>query len=121
VGTPQRPTRYPEAREIARTGVAERQRLVFDRDMALRLLSATAAALMLLAPTPALAKKKPPAARHCHPSYVGACLDPKASDYDCIGGSGNGPKYTGPVRVVGPDVFRLDADHDGLGCEPYRG
>lgn len=24
---------------------------------------------------------------------------------------------TGRVRVVGPDVFRLDADHDGWGCE----
>jgi hypothetical protein len=58
-----------------------------------------------------MAKKK------CHPSYKGACLDPYASDYDCIGGSGNGPKYTGLVRVVGPDVFRLDADHDGWGCE----
>ena len=59
--------------------------------------------------------EKPP--KRCHPSYKGACLDPNASDYDCLGGSGNGPKYTGRVRVVGPDVFRLDADHDGWGCE----
>ena len=56
-------------------------------------------------------------AKKCHPSYKGACLDPNASDYDCVGGRGNGPKYTGKVRVVGPDVFRLDADHDGWGCE----
>jgi resuscitation-promoting factor RpfB len=42
---------------------------------------------------------------------------PARSAYDCIGGGGNGPKYTGKVRVVGPDVFRLDADHDGWGCE----
>jgi hypothetical protein len=111
------PTRYPEARPIARTGVVARQRVLFDSDMALRLLPAIVAALTLLAPAPALAKKKPPASKHCHPSYVGACLDPNASDYDCIGGSGNGPKYTGPVRVVGPDVFRLDADGDGWGCE----
>ena len=55
--------------------------------------------------------------RRCHSSYKLKCLDPKASDYDCLGGSGNGPKYTGLVRVVGPDVFRLDADHDGWGCE----
>ena len=61
------------------------------------------------------AAKKPP--KKCHPSYKGACLDPYASDYDCVGGSGNGPKYTGLVRVVGPDVFRLDADGDGYGCE----
>jgi hypothetical protein len=79
------------------------------------------ALLALLVPAaPALAKKPPvkAKAKRCHPSYVGACLDPDASDYDCIGGSGNGPKYTGKVRVVGPDVFRLDADHDGWGCEP---
>jgi hypothetical protein len=67
------------------------------------------------ADAPAAVDKKPP--KKCHPSYKGACLDPNASDYDCIGGSGNGPKYTGLVRVVGPDVFRLDADHDGWGCE----
>jgi hypothetical protein len=58
-----------------------------------------------------------PPVQHCHPSYTGACLDPNASDYDCIGGSGDGPLYTGPVRVVGPDEYRLDADHDGYGCE----
>jgi hypothetical protein len=34
------------------------------------------------------------------------------------GGSGNGPKYVeGPVRVTGSDPYRLDADHDGIGCE----
>ena len=53
----------------------------------------------------------------CDPSYQGACLNPSASDYDCAGGSGNGPYYTGPVRVVGPDHFRLDANGDGHGCE----
>ena len=53
----------------------------------------------------------------CDPSYEGACLDPNAVDYDCAGGSGDGPLYTGPVRVVGPDHYRLDADGDGLGCE----
>jgi len=57
------------------------------------------------------------ASKRCHPSYAGACLDPSASDYDCAGSSGNGPRYTGPVRVVGPDVFGLDRDGDGYGCE----
>jgi hypothetical protein len=52
----------------------------------------------------------------CHPSYSG-CLNPDASDYDCAGGSGNGPYYTGTVRVIGPDVFDLDRDGDGWGCE----
>jgi hypothetical protein len=56
-------------------------------------------------------------ARKCHPSYKLKCLKPNAYDYDCIGGSGNGPLYIGLVKVVGPDVFRLDADHDGWGCE----
>jgi hypothetical protein len=53
----------------------------------------------------------------CHPSYVGACLRIGAGDYDCAGGSGNGPNYTGTVVVVGPDVFDLDRDNDGIGCE----
>jgi hypothetical protein len=74
------------------------------------MLATTAAAS---AASPALVQSP---SKRCHPSYKGACLDPRASDYDCRGGSGNGPKYTGLVRVVGPDVFRLDADHDGWGC-----
>jgi hypothetical protein len=53
----------------------------------------------------------------CDPNYSGACLDPYASDYDCEGGSGNGPDYTGPVTVVGEDHYGLDADGDGYGCE----
>ena len=53
----------------------------------------------------------------CDPNYAGACLDPYASDYDCEGGSGNGPNYTGPVEVVGNDHYGLDADGDGYGCE----
>lgn len=51
----------------------------------------------------------------CHPSYTG-CV-PHASDVDCSGGSGDGPAYTGPVQVVGPDVYDLDRDGDGWGCE----
>jgi hypothetical protein len=58
-------------------------------------------------------------ASECDPNYSGACLDPYASDYDCEGGSGNGPEYTGTVTVVGEDHYELDADGDGTGCEPY--
>lgn len=55
---------------------------------------------------------------HCDPNYRGRCLRPNVSDYDCAGGSGNGPYYvTGPFRVVGYDHYRLDADHDGIACE----
>lgn len=52
----------------------------------------------------------------CNPNYSG-CLKPDASDYDCIGGSGNGPYYTGRVRVIGYDEYGLDGDGDGWGCE----
>ena|GEM_PF-1187226 len=45
------------------------------------------------------------------------CLPP-ASDYDCEGGSGDGPAYTGPVEVTGVDIYGLDSDNDGIGCEP---
>ena len=51
----------------------------------------------------------------CHPSYV-PCLK-IVSDYDCIGGSGNGPLYTGRVQVIGPDDYDLDRDGDGIGCD----
>lgn len=44
------------------------------------------------------------------------CLAP-ASDYDCAGGSGDGPAYTGYVRVIGGDPYDLDSDGDGVGCE----
>jgi membrane protein involved in colicin uptake len=57
-------------------------------------------------------------ASECHSSYEGACLDPGASDYDCEGGSGDGPLYTGTVTVVGSDEYGLDDDGDGVGCEP---
>jgi hypothetical protein len=55
----------------------------------------------------------------CHPSYAGTCLPADASDVDCGGGSGNGPVYATAKRfqVVGPDVFDLDRDGDGIACE----
>jgi hypothetical protein len=53
----------------------------------------------------------------CDPNYRGACLDPNSPDYDCAGGSGNGPDYTGQVEVVGDDHFDLDRDGDGIACE----
>jgi hypothetical protein len=57
------------------------------------------------------------ARQSCDPNYKGACLDPNAGDYDCEGGSGDGPKYTGIVRSVGSDPFDLDRDGDGVGCD----
>jgi hypothetical protein len=52
---------------------------------------------------------------NCTPGYS-PCLPP-ASDYDCKDGKGNGPKYTGPVRVTGSDPYGLDRDGDGKACE----
>ena len=53
--------------------------------------------------------------QECTPGYD-PCLPP-ASDYDCAGGSGNGPAYSGPVRVSGPDIYDLDRDGNGYGCQ----
>jgi hypothetical protein len=44
------------------------------------------------------------------------CLPP-ASDYDCKGGSGDGPAYTSTVEVIGVDIYGLDEDGDGIGCD----
>jgi hypothetical protein len=57
------------------------------------------------------------AAPSCNENYSGACLDPNASDYDCAGGSGDGPAYTGTVYVKGYDEYDLDADGDGVACD----
>ncbi len=60
---------------------------------------------------------EPKPAGRCDPNYSGACV-PIASDVDCAGGSGNGPAYVrGPVRVIGSDIYGLDRDGDGIGCE----
>lgn len=60
---------------------------------------------------------EPEADGKCDPNYSGGCV-PIDSDVDCAGGSGNGPSYAvGPVRVVGADIYGLDSDNDGIGCE----
>ena len=73
------------------------------------------------APPPPTTAPPPPTttpARSCDPSYPEVCLDPDALDYDCAGGSGNGPRYVnGPIRVRPPDPFDLDREGDGWGCE----
>jgi endonuclease YncB( thermonuclease family) len=68
---------------------------------------------------PVTTTTKAPAAGGCHPSYTGACVPAGVSDVDCAGGSGDGPAYVSTKRfsVVGPDVYRLDSDGDGVACE----
>lgn len=59
----------------------------------------------------------PQQSSQCDPNYSGACV-PVDSDADCAGGSGNGPSYvSGPVSVVGDDIYGLDNDGNGVGCQ----
>lgn len=63
----------------------------------------------------AVGTKKPQSSK-CDPNYSG-CV-PIASDVDCAGGSGNGPAYvSGPIRVIGDDIYDLDRDGDGTACD----
>jgi hypothetical protein len=58
----------------------------------------------------------PVRAQGCDPNYS-PCV-PVARDVDCAAGSGNGPAYVvGPVTVIGSDIYDLDRDGDGIGCE----
>lgn len=66
-------------------------------------------------PPPPLEAAEESSGAGCTAGYS-PCLPP-ASDYDCSGGSGDGPEYTGYVTVTGSDPYGLDADGDGAGCE----
>ena len=60
---------------------------------------------------------QPAPADGCNRNYT-PCVPDDPVDVDCEGGSGNGPSYvTGPVRLIGEDVYGLDADGNGIGCE----
>jgi micrococcal nuclease len=52
-----------------------------------------------------------PASNNCNPNYS-PCIPNSASDLDC-------PDIGMQVTVIGTDVYRLDADHDGTGCDSY--
>ena len=67
-------------------------------------------------PPPTEVQQFIPTGPACDPNYTG-CV-PIDSDVDCAGGSGNGPSYVrGPVQVIGSDIYGLDRDKDGIGCE----
>lgn len=63
------------------------------------------------APTPT---PKPVAdtSSNCNPNYSGYCVPNVSYDLDCA-------DVRHRVTVVGVDVYRLDGDHDGIGCESY--
>lgn len=66
--------------------------------------------------TKSSSKRKAKSTAKCHRNYS-KCV-PVASDVDCKPGRGNGPKYvTGPKKVLKKDIYRLDADKDGIACE----
>lgn len=63
-----------------------------------------------------LVKPLAPVASNCTTGYE-PCLPP-APDYDCAGGSGDGPMYAnGPIYVSGSDPYDLDSEGDGVACE----
>jgi hypothetical protein len=102
------------ARRHHRQVVARRHRAQVRAEEAEKRATEEAEALVAEEAEEAAAEEE---ASECDPNYSGACLNPYASDYDCEGGSGDGPEYTGFVTVVGEDRYGLDADSDGAGCE----
>jgi multidrug efflux pump subunit AcrA (membrane-fusion protein) len=99
-------------REAARHDAA--RRAAARRDAARRAAARRAAARRAAAQREAAQRD---AATACDPNYAGACLKADSPDYDCEGGRGDGPDYTGLVHVVGADRFDLDRDGDGIGCD----
>jgi hypothetical protein len=64
----------------------------------------------------ATSKTTSKAAAKCDLNYSGCVTI--ASDVDCKPGSGNGPAYQSTVvKVLKKDIYKLDADKDGLACE----
>lgn len=57
---------------------------------------------------------------NCTSGYSPYLVFHGGADYDCYGGSGDGPYYTEPgvvYTVSGSDPYGLDADNNGSGCE----
>jgi micrococcal nuclease len=98
----------------------EAQRVARENERGCWAATPTATAAPTKPPPPPPPPPPSPTKRNanCHPSYPTVCLKINAGDYDCAGGSGNGPNYVrGPIKVLPPDPFGLDRDGDGIGCE----
>lgn len=111
--------------QITTAGVAGKARLTYevelrgDEETGRRLVSREVISRPVTQVTTVGSKvePEPPQEQSCDPNYTGRCV-PIATDVDCAGGSGNGPAYVrGPVTVVGSDIYGLDRDKDGVGCE----
>lgn len=101
------------AQEQAAAEAARQQAAAAETARQQQAAAAAAAAAKVAPAQPVI----PAAPSGCDPNYAGACV-PIASDVDCAGGRGNGPAYVrGPVTVVGSDIYGLDSNHDGVGCE----
>jgi PASTA domain len=64
--------------------------------------------------------KPQPSPKPCTSGYSPCLVYHGGADYDCYGGSGDGPYYTEPgvvYTVSGSDPYGLDADNNGSGCE----
>jgi hypothetical protein len=80
------------------------------------LLAAVTTTIATLVPSAYASADKVAAEGNCLPNYD-PCVEP-ALDVDCVGG-GDGPAFVqGPIRVVSLDIYNLDGDGNGIGCEP---
>lgn len=62
-------------------------------------------------PTPTPTPEPTPQPSNCNPNYE-PCVPNSSTDLDC-------PDIGFKVHVIGTDVYKLDRDHDGYGCESY--
>jgi len=65
-------------------------------------------------------KPQPSPQPNCTSGYSPCLVYHGGADYDCYGGSGDGPYYTEPgvvYTVSGSDPYGLDADNNSRGCE----
>lgn len=102
--------------EITQIGGVEVSRALISETVTVTPVDEVTAIGTRQAPPPEAAPA-PDEGNGCDPNYAGACV-PIASDVDCSSGKGNGPAYVaGPVQVVGSDIYDLDSNGDGVGCE----
>jgi hypothetical protein len=65
-------------------------------------------------------KPQPPPQQNCTSGYSPCLVYHGGADYDCYGGSGDGPYYTEPgvtYTISGSDPYGLDGNDNGFGCE----